>query len=354
VSGRVYGVAVVGAGNISAAHIDAVSRLPNGRVTGVASRSPEKARTVAEKHGVRAYGSVEAALADPEVDVVAVCTPSGAHLDVALPAIEAGKHVVVEKPLEVTVNRARTIVAAADAAGVTIATIFMSRFGDANAFVKRAADEGRLGRLVQGDAYVKWFRAQSYYDRDAWRGTRLLDGGGALMNQAIHQVDLLLWVMGPVAEVFAYADTLAHERIEVEDTLVAVLRYENGALGHVTAATSHWPGLPKALHVHGTEGLAIVEDDVLVEWRTRVGGDVERERVLAEHGGQGTGGSADPMAISFENHKRQYADLFAALDEGRPPAVDGREGMRSVELIEAIYASVAERRPVILAEMRGP
>src|SRR5690606_39026375 len=132
-----------------------------------------------------------------------------------------------------------------------------------------------------------------------------------------------------------YADTLAHERIEVEDTLVAVLRYENGALGHVTAATSHWPGLPKALHVHGTEGLAIVEDDVLVEWRTRVGGDVERERVLAEHGGQ-------------------YADLFAALDEGRPPAVDGREGMRSVELIEAIYASVAERRPVILAEMRGP
>src|SRR5690606_17831724 len=198
VAGREYGVAIVGAGNIAAAHIDAVGRLPsarvtgvasrtadkaragagehglraydtgdaaaadtdavarqpNARVTGVASRTADKARAVAEKHGLRAYDTVEAALADPEVDVVAVCTPSGAHLDVALPAIEAGKHVVVEKPLEVTVERARRIVAAADAAGVALATIFMSRFGDANAFVKRAVDEGRLGRLVQGDAYV--------------------------------------------------------------------------------------------------------------------------------------------------------------------------------------------------------
>lgn len=349
---REHGVAVVGAGNIAAAHIDAVGRLPNARVTGVASRTADKARAVAERHGLRAYDSVAAALADPDVDVVAVCTPSGAHLDVALAAIEAGKHVVVEKPLEVTVERARRLVDAAEAAGVALATIFMSRFGDANAFVKRAADEGRLGRLVQGDAYVKWYRDQAYYDSGAWRGTKRLDGGGALMNQAIHQVDLLLWVMGPVAEVFAYADTLAHERLEVEDTLVAALRYESGALGQVAAATSHWPGLPKALHVHGDAGVAIVEDDVLVEWRTRQGGDAERERVLREYGGHATGGAADPMAISFENHRRQYADLFAALDEGRPPAVDGREGLRSVELIEAVYASVAERRPVTLAEMR--
>ena len=351
-SERVYGVAVVGAGNIAAAHIDAVGRLPNARVTGVASRTAARAEAVAARHGLRAYDSVEAAARDPEVDVVAVCTPSGTHLDVALAAIEAGKHVVVEKPLEVTVDRARQLVAAADAAGVALSTIFMSRFGDANAFVKRAVAEGRLGGLVQGDAYVKWFRDQAYYDSGAWRGTKRLDGGGALMNQAIHQVDLLLWVMGPVAEVFAYADTLAHERLEVEDTLVAVLRYENGALGQIAAATSHWPGLPKALHVHGDAGVAIVEDDVLVEWRTRAGGDAERESVLTEFGGQATGGAADPMAISFENHRRQYEDLFAALDEGRPPAVDGREGLRSVELIEAIYRSVEERAPVRLAELR--
>lgn len=347
-----YGVAVVGAGNIAAAHIDAVSRLANARLTGVASRTVDKARALAERHDTKAYDSVEQAVADPAVDVVAVCTPSGAHLDVGLMAIDAGKHVVVEKPLEVTAERARRLADAAAKAGVALATIFMSRFGDANAFVKGAVERGALGRLVQGDAYVKWYRDQAYYDSGAWRGTWRLDGGGALMNQAIHQVDLLLWIMGPVAEVFAYADTLAHQRLEVEDTLVAVLRFENGALGHIAAATSLWPGRPKGLHVHGTDGVAIVEDDVLVEWRTRAGGDQERAEVLADYGGQATGGAADPMAISFENHRRQYADLFAALDEGRPPAVDGREGVRSVELIEAVYRSVREGAPVRPVDLR--
>ncbi len=346
--GKVYGVAVIGAGNIAAAHVHAVKAQSGARLTGVASRTSAKATALADRLGVRAYGSVEQAVSDPVVDVVAVCTPSGSHLEVAELAIRAGKHVVVEKPLEVTVDRARRVVNAADEAGVVLATIFMSRFADANAYVKRAVDEGRLGRLVQGDAYVKWYRDQAYYDSGAWRGTKALDGGGALMNQAIHQVDLLLWVMGPVAEVFAYADTLTHDTIEVEDTLVAVLRFANGALGSVSAATSLWPGRPKALHVHGEDGAAIVEDDVLVDWRTRTGGDEERAAVLAEFGGLATGGAADPTAISYENHARQYADLLAALEQGRKPVVDGREGLRSVELIEAIYRSIAERAPVKL------
>lgn len=347
-AGRTYGVAVVGAGNIAAAHIDAVQRLENARLVGIASRTPQSARALAERHGVRAYLDVGAVAADPEVDVVAICTPSGAHLEPATTVLRAGKHVVVEKPLEVTSERARALIREADDAGVVLATVFMSRFGDANAFVKRAADEGRLGPLIQGDAYVKWFRDQAYYDSGAWRGTVRLDGGGALMNQAIHQVDLLLWVMGPVREVFAYADTLVHDRLEVEDTLVAVLRYESGALGQIAAATSLWPGRPKALHVHGRDGTAIVEDDVLVDWRTREGGDEERRDVLDRYGGNGTGGSAEPMAISFENHRRQYADVLAALDAGRAPAIDGREGLRSVALIEAIYRSVRECRPVSL------
>lgn len=347
-AGRVYGVAVVGAGNIAAAHVDAVQRLDNARLIGIASRSPASARALAQKHGVRAYADVDEVAADPEVDVVAICTPSGAHLEPATTVLRAGKHVVVEKPLEVTSERARALIREADDAGVVLATIFMSRFADANAFVHRAADEGRLGPLIQGDAYVKWFRDQAYYDSGAWRGTVRLDGGGALMNQAIHQVDLLLWIMGPVREVFAYAGTLAHERLEVEDTLVAVLRYQSGALGQIAAATSLWPGRPKALHVHGQSGAAIVEDDVLVDWRTRAGGDDERREVLARYGGAATGGSADPMAISFENHRRQYADVLAALDAGRRPAIDGREGLRSVALIEAIYRSVREGRPVVL------
>lgn len=343
---RSYGVAIVGAGNIAAAHIDAVSRLEEAHLVGIASGTPTSARSLADRHGVRAYASIDDVAADPNVDVVAICTPSGAHLEPATTVMRAGKHVIVEKPLEVTSERIHTLISEAEAAGVTVSTVLMSRFADANAFVKRAVDEGRLGRLVQGDAYVKWFRDQAYYDRDAWRGTVRLDGGGALMNQAIHQLDLLLWIMGPVREVFAYADTLAHERLEVEDTLVAVLRYANGALGQLSAATSLWPGRPKALHVHGVDGGAIVEDDVLVDWRTRAGGDEERSEVLARFGGIATGGYADPMAISFENHRRQYADVLAALDAGRSPSIDGYEGLRSVALIEAVYRSVREGRPV--------
>lgn len=341
-----FGVAVIGAGNIAAAHIDAVGRLPNARLVGVASRTPATALALAQKHGVRAYDSVAAALADPNVQIVAICTPSGAHLEPALAAIAAGKHVVVEKPLEVTTDRARRIIDAADRAGVALATIFMSRFADANVFVKQAVTEGRLGRLLQGNAFVPWYRDQAYYDSGAWRGTKSLDGGGALMNQAIHQVDLLQWIMGPVHEVSAYAATLAHERIEVEDTLVAALKFRNGALGQLSAATSLWPGRPKALEIHGTEGYAIIKDDVLVKWRTRAGGDAESAQVLAAYGGQATGGSSDPMAISFENHRRQYADLLAAIAAGRSPSIDGREGARSVALIEAIYRSVTEGIPV--------
>ncbi|MBW7916136.1 MAG: Gfo/Idh/MocA family oxidoreductase [Trueperaceae bacterium] len=345
-AGDEYGVGIVGAGNIAAAHVDAIGRTVGAHLVGVASRSPAGAAALAAKHGVRAFDSVAALVADPAVDVVAVCTPSGAHLEPALQAVAAGKHVIVEKPLEVSVARAEEIVAAAERAGVAVATIFMSRFADANAFLHRAAAEGRLGRLVQGNAYVPWYRDQAYYDSGAWRGTKALDGGGALMNQAIHQLDLLLWVMGPVAEVVAYAATLAHERIEVEDTLVASLRFESGALGQLSAATSLWPGRAKTLEVYGTDGLAVVSDDVLVEWRNRHDDDAERSRVLAAYGGSATGGSSDPMAISFENHRRQYQEFVDSLRAGRPSGLGGRAGIEAVAVIEAVYRAAAEGRPV--------
>ena len=166
------------------------------------------------------------------------------------------------------------------------------------------------------------------------------------MNQAIHQVDLLLWAMGPVREAVAFADTRWHDRIEVEDALVASLRFVSGALGQIAASTSHWPGRPKTLHFQGTDGFATIEDDLLVDWRTRTGGDEERTEVLARYGGSATGGASDPTAISHENHRRQYADVLAAIVEGRSPAVDGREGLRSLRLIDAIYRSVREGRPV--------
>lgn len=345
-SDRTYGFAVVGAGNISAAHVFAIEGLPNARLIGVVGRTPQRARALAEKHGVLAFATVEEAVAHPEVDIVSICTPSGAHLEPALTAISAGKHIVVEKPLEVTVERSTQLVEAADSAGVALGAIFMSRFAPANAFARRAIEDGRLGRLLQVDMSVKWWRDQAYYDSGAWRGTFALDGGGALMNQGIHQLDLLQWLGGSVSQVFAYADTLNHEGIEVEDSLVGVVRFTNGAMGQVSASTSLWPGNPKELYVHGTEGYLKLQDDVLVDWLTKDGGEAEREQLLAEYGGVSQSGSSDPMAISFQNHLLQYQDLLSAIDEGRTPAIDGAEGIKAVELVEALYQSVRTGKPI--------
>ena len=180
------------------------------------------------------------------MEAVTIATPSGAHMEPAVAAAKAGKHVVVEKPLEVTLKKCDRIIEACDKAGVKLAAIFPSRFHDSSKLMKQAVDAGRFGRLTLGDAYVKWYRTQQYYDSGAWRGTWALDGGGALMNQAVHTVDLLAWLMGPVAEVQANTATLAHERIEVEDTAVATLQFANGALGIIEATTAAYPGVPQA------------------------------------------------------------------------------------------------------------
>lgn len=347
-AGRV-GIGIIGAGNIAAAHAYAAQNSAAGQLVGVASRNHASAVKAAEKYGTKAYPSVKSLLADDEVQVVAICTPSGAHLEPALEAIAAGKHVIVEKPLEVTVERAELIARAAADSGVALATIFMSRFATANMFVKESIDRGELGKLVQGNAYVPWYRSQEYYASAAWRGTKALDGGGALMNQAIHQVDLLLWMMGPVAELFAYAGRLVHTDIEVEDTLVASIRFRNGALGQITAATSLWPGRPKNLELYGTDGMAVLKDDVLAEWANRAHDETARAAVLAEYGGEATGGSSNPMDISFENHRRQYDEFLSSLQAGTPSKLGGREGVKAVELIAAIYRSAETGRSVQLS-----
>lgn len=345
---RTFGFGVVGLGSIAKAHLDAIDKLPNARLVGVTSHSPGKAEVAARQHQVKAYPDVASMLLDPEVEVVCVTTPSGTHLEPALAAARAGRHVIVEKPLEVTVERARAIVRAADAAGVKLATIFMSRFSDAHQHLKRSVEEGKLGRMLQGDAYVKWYRSQAYYDSAAWRGTWALDGGGALMNQAIHQLDLLLWLMGPVAEVFAYTATLNHERLEVEDTLVAVLRFESGALGSISAATSLYPGQPKVLELHGTAGTVRMKDDGVDLWQLADLTDGEQAEVLRRYSGQASGTFADPMAMSFDNHRRQIHDFLQAIGTDAAPLVDGREGLRLVTLVEAIYRAAQTKKPVTL------
>lgn len=345
------GCAIVGCGMIARFHARALAEVPGTRLVALVSRREANARNLADSLGLSCdvYSDLDPVLARKDIHLVIVTTPSGAHLEPAVAAAEAGKHVVVEKPLEITLERCDGIIEACARNRVRLCTIFPSRFGDANRALKAAVDAGRFGRLTLGETTCKWWRPQSYYDEGGWKGTRALDGGGALMNQAIHNVDLLGWMMGPATHVSGFTATLAHERIEVEDTAVACLRFASGALGVIQATTSVHPGLPKTVAVHGDRGTVIIEQDDVLRWDFTP--ETDEDRALRDRFAQRTGasgGSSNPAAISHEGHARQLRDFVQAIETGRAPLVDGREGRRAVEIILAIYQSAATGRPVAL------
>jgi UDP-N-acetyl-2-amino-2-deoxyglucuronate dehydrogenase len=330
-------------------HARALAEVPDARLVALVSRREDNARKMAAELGLDCVLATDlgAVLARPDVQAVIITTPSGAHLEPAIAAATAGKHVVVEKPLEITSERCDRIIDACDRHGVKLCTIFPSRFGDANRALKDAVETGRFGRLTLGETTCKWWRPQSYYDEGGWKGTKALDGGGALMNQAIHNVDLLLWMMGPVKDICGFTATLAHERIEVEDTAVACLRFANGALGVIQATTSVHPGLPKTIAVHGDRGTVIIEQDDVLRWELTP--ETAEDWAIKERFAQKTGasgGSSNPAAISHVGHARQFADFVRAIRTNSAPLVDGREGRKAVAVIEAIYQSAASGRAV--------
>ncbi|MSR80667.1 MAG: Gfo/Idh/MocA family oxidoreductase [Gemmataceae bacterium] len=338
-----FGFAIVGCGMIARFHCKAIADIPGAKVVALIGRTKESAQKLAIEIGltdVFCSHSLTEGLAAQGVDALIVTTPSGVHMDAAIEAAYAGKHVVVEKPLEITGARCNAIIDACEQAGVLLCTIFPSRFSEANLELKSAIDAGRFGRLTLGETTIKWWRNQQYYDEGGWKGTQALDGGGALMNQAIHNVDLLLWMMGPVALVASFKANLAHERIEVEDTAVAAIQFKNGALGVIQATTSVWPGLAKTISVHGSKGSVIIEQDDLTLWQFQeeLPKDASIRGRFAYKTGA-SGGSSNPAAISHVGHTRQLADFIDAIRNGRKPFVDGAQGRRSVELIEAIYRS---------------
>ena len=289
-------------------------------------------------------------LARSDVQIVIVTTPSGAHLEPAVAAARAGKHVVVEKPLEITTERCDRIIAACEENGVQLCTIFPSRFADANRALKAAVEAGRFGRLTLGETTCKWWRSQAYYDEGGWKGTQALDGGGALMNQAIHSVDLLLWIMGPVTHISGLTATLAHERIEVEDTAVACLRFASGALGVIQATTSVHPGYAKTIAVHGDRGSVVIEQDDILRWdfANETPQDVATKERFAQKVGA-SGGASNPASISHQGHARQLADFVRAIESQSTPLVDGREGRKAVQVIQAIYESAQTGRTIQLS-----
>ena len=349
------GFGIIGCGMIAGFHQKAIADIRGARVVACFDTFPSAAERFAAANHCTAYEDLAAMLADPSVDVVTICTPSGAHLEPALAAAEAGKHVIVEKPLEITLRRCDQIIEACHRNRVRLATIFPSRFHESSQQLKKAIDAGRFGRLSMGDAYVKWYRTQEYYDSGAWRGTWKLDGGGALMNQAIHSVDLLTWLMGPVIEISAKIDMLIHKRIEVEDVAVATLRFANGALGVIEATTAAYPGALKRIEIHGSGGSAVVEEEDIKTWDFSRSARGDKRLIEKMSGRTQTGGGAsDPSAIGHHGHTLLFRDVLKAIKNRARPSIDGHEGRRSVEIILGIYKAAETGRTIQLPLTRDP
>lgn len=349
-SERSLGFAIVGCGVIAPFHAQAISDLPNARLVAVIDLDEERAAQRGAEFGVDHSTDLEAVLRRPDVDAVCVCVPSGRHAEVGVRAALAGKHLVVEKPIDVTLEAAGRLIEACRASGVQLTVISQHRYDPGVRRLRELLDSGRLGRPILGDAVVKWYRTQEYYDSGGWRGTWALDGGGCLMNQGVHYVDLLQWMMGPVDSVFARFSTAAHQ-IDVEDVVVAALRFRSGALGSLEASTAVYPGLPERLEVTGTGGTVIVEAGSL-----RVCELKDEKGETSPYGGKlrpaappgGETGSADPAAISHYGHREQIREFLAAIATGGEPMLSGEEGRKPLEIVLAVYESARTGREVQL------
>ncbi|MGC5165411.1 Gfo/Idh/MocA family protein [Luteimicrobium sp. DT211] len=360
-------VAVVGCGVIGRLHAEVAARSADLDVVALVDPHDERTAAVSDElvaagsRAPRRFAALADALAAGGIDVVSVCTPSGEHAALALEALEAGAHVVVEKPLDVAIEPARRLRdAAAARPGQVVAVISQHRHDESALAVRRAVDAGRLGRLTSAVANVDWYRTQEYYDSGEWRGTWALDGGGALMNQGVHTLDLLLWFLGEPVEVVAYTARLGHERIEVEDVAVAIVRFASGALATLHASTTVYPDLGVRLQVHGTDGSAVIEADELTFFHARDAedGDWKANQAAEEVGGGATGsvrGALDPqeshVAQYGSSHDAQWADVVGAVREGRAPWVTLDDGLRALATVRAVYLSATLGEPVRVADV---
>lgn len=345
--------AVVGAGMIGDVHSDVIKNLPDSAELGLIVDVVEsKAATLAQRHGAEEYtADVDGFLDKPDIDAVAVCTPSGAHADLAVAALHAGKHVIIEKPIDVSLEAADRIIAAERATGKKVAVISQHRFDRSTEKVAAAVEAGNLGALTSANASCAWWRGQTYYDSGDWRGTWALDGGGATMNQTVHTIDLMISILGKPTEVFAYTACLAHERIEVEDTAVAVVKFDSGALGTIHATTAAYPGLDASLRVMGSKGSAVISNDELTFLHENEGAAPEITMAAMKSGlNQVT--ETDKLAPESrqlgEAHTAQVVNFIDAINTDAPIRVGAREGRTVLSVILGMYESAKNGQPIRL------
>ena len=349
--------ALAGCGSIAPTHARALAALPEAALVACTDSVPAQAQAFAAEFGLRARPWQDI-LADPSIDAVTVCAPSGLHAALGVQALRAGKHVVVEKPMDVSLAACDALIAAQRESGQRLAVISQHRFDRASRVVRAALDDGLLGELTLLDARIPWYRTQEYYDSGDWRGTWAMDGGGCLMNQGVHTADLLRWLAGPVASVYAQTRTAAHVRLEVEDTLTAALTLANGAIGTLVASTAAYPGFPARLALHGTQGSAIIEGDALhtlaIQGRETLAGEAAvAHAVQVATGGTRAATATSPPKLGAgeawgEAHRAQLADFIHSCRTGETPLVDGTQGRQAVELVLACYESARTGQVVTL------
>ncbi|WP_347109401.1 Gfo/Idh/MocA family oxidoreductase [Paenarthrobacter sp. S56] len=364
-------VAIAGCGNIGKTHAAAVGDLPELRLTALVDEIEEAATALAQhiedtgSARPATFGSLREAFAGADVDLVIIATPSGLHIQQALEVLAAGKHVVIEKPLDVNLDRADEILAAAKSAeekGLVATVISQHRFDPASVLVDRARRAGRFGRLTSAIASVSWFRSQGYYDSGAWRGTWAMDGGGAVMNQGVHTVDLLLWFLGKPVEISAKTALLAHTDVEVEDTAVATVTFESGALAVLHATTAAYPGLTVRLQVMGSTGSAVIDNDNLEYFHAGDPEEVNKNPM----GVRGGGNQAEAELATFAEppvqtnldptvypagHIRQYRDVIDAIRNHRAPGVTIQDAITALATVRALYVSATLGKPVLIADV---
>lgn len=356
---RPLGVALVGLGMIASTHAEALSAIAGARLVGAFDAIPESVRTFASRHGVRPYASLDEALDDPDVDIISVCTPHPTHARIAIQAAGRGRHVLVEKPMAPTLADCDAMLAAADRGGVQIGVVSQRRWYEPVLRVHDAIQRGGIDDPILATVTLLGWRDEAYYRMASWRGTWSGEGGGVMVNQASHHLDLLLWLMGPVEEVFGYWANLNHPYIEVEDTAVAVLRFASGALGQILVSNSQRPGLYGRIHVHGRNGSSVgVQTETGSSFVAGVTSRVEPafndvwtipgESGLLDQWQQEDRARAEAVDPMTHYHRLQIADFVDAIANGRQPLVTGDDGRNAVELFTAVYESQRSRTPIRL------
>jgi UDP-N-acetyl-2-amino-2-deoxyglucuronate dehydrogenase len=344
-SDKCYGFGVVGCGVISDTHLNAIKSLPNARLLAVCDTREAAARAKAEAFGCEWYTDLAEMLTREDLHVCNIVVPSGLHAKLGIQCIEAGKHVICTKPIDITLERIDSLIEAAALQGVLVGATHQCRGISVYKRLHAAIAEGRLGKLLYGNALVPWYRSDEYYS-DGWHGTRALDGGGALINQSIHYIDLLIWMLGSPLSVYGLAEQLAHPMIEVEDCASAVVKFDSGAQGVIQGTTCTYHGYPARLEIHGTQGNVNIVGDELLHW------EVEGEETEHYPDAGHMAGASDPkmgmVGEAVQAHAEQISDLLAAIEEGRQPVLNGQEARRAVELILSIYKSTELKQVVTL------